>query len=241
MIIKKTAALLLSAAALLTAVGCSEEQTVTPVTSEMAAAATTQPATTTRLVKPAVLGESAELKDVVFTVNELYRSEYYGSQDGTLSNVVFVDITITNNTDEKINAHMLSSYEIYIEDEYHDSATLLALRSAQKQYGDELNLFTEGLEPGETQSGIIPAELPMNFTKAELFCLPMGGSREHYDPSSAITYTFTEDDLTPLAKPTDESDEKGEEDEEKSEEKSEDNKKSDKDEKKNDNKKKDEE
>ncbi len=214
--IKKTAALLVAAAALLTAAGCNEEESVKPITSEMAAVSATEPATTTRLIKPAVLGESAELKDVVFTVNELFRSEYYGSQDGTLSNVIFVDITITNNTEEKIDAHMLSSYEFYINDELHDSATLLALRSAQKQYGDELNLFTEGLEPGETQSGIIPAELPVNFTKAELFCLPMGGSREHYDPSSAITYTFTENDLTELKRPA--SDVKIEETDEKNDE-----------------------
>lgn len=198
----KTAGLLLCAAMVcMAAAGCNKEKdTVKPADKNDLPAVTTT--ATTRATQTGSIGEPASMKDMEVTISQLYKSEYYGSQDGTLSNIIFLDVTVTNNTDEEIDANMLTSFEFHVDGILHDSATLQAISSAKKQYGDDVEMFTEPVEPGETRSGIIAAELPDNFGEAALYFLPLGGGiGDTYDPSSAIVYTFSKDDLQLLTRP----------------------------------------
>ncbi len=214
------AALVCCGAMIFTAVGCNgNKSTVKPASNS----GSTEAATTERIIQTAQIGEPAELKKVEFTVNNLYKSEYYGSDGGSITNIIFVDVTVTNRTEETIDANMLTSFEFYVDGEYYDSGTLLSISSAKKQYGDEVNLFTDSIKPGETVTGVVPAELPATYGEAELFCLPLGGSRENYDPSTAITYSFNRYDYTELLRPESTEEDKAEEDDgEKKDNKSED-------------------
>lgn len=198
----KSAGLLLCAAMVcMTAAGCNKEKdTVKPADKDYFPAATT--AVTTRATQTGSIGEPASMKDMEVTISQLYRSEFYGSQDGVLSNIVFLDVTVTNNTDEEIDANMLTSFEFHVDGAYHDSATLQAISSAKKQYGDDVEMFSEPVAPGETRTGIIAAELPDYFKEAALYFLPLGGGiGDTYDPSSAIVYTFERGDLQLLTRP----------------------------------------
>ncbi len=199
---KKTAGLLICAALVcMTAAGCNKEKNTVKPAGESDSPKVTA-AVTTRVTQTGSIGEPASMKEIDVTINKLYRSEYYGSQDEVLSNIIFVDVTITNNTDEEIDANMLTSFEFEIDGEYHDSATLQAISSAKKQYGNDVEMFAEPIQPSETRSGIIAAELPNHFSEATLYFLPMGGGiGDTYDPSSAIVYTFESGDLWTLAKP----------------------------------------
>ncbi|MBQ8515174.1 MAG: DUF4352 domain-containing protein [Ruminococcus sp.] len=197
---QKIAALVCGLTLLGTAVGCSEKDTVKPA-GENSGGAVQAPTEVSRVTQIGNVGEMSAIGDVEVTVNKLYRSEYYGAQKGVLTNIIFLDVTVTNHSDEPIDANMLTSFEFDVDGEPYNTATLQAISSAQKQFGEELNLFTEKLEVGESQTGCVAAEVPNNFNEITLYCLPLGGADEHYDISQAITYTFTEDSFEALAMP----------------------------------------
>lgn len=198
MTIKKAAGLLCCAALIFTMAGCKKnENTVAP-----ADKSSTEPAKmTTQVTQTGVVGEETAMADVEINVSKIYRSEYFGSQDGVLSNILFLEVTVTNNTDKEIDSNMLTSFEFEVDGELHDSATLLALSSTKKQFGNDVNLFTESLKPGDSQTGYIPAELPRNFDTVKLSFMPLGGVKGGGDTSKAIVYTFTVEDTEDIAKP----------------------------------------
>jgi hypothetical protein len=186
--------LLLCSLALITAfTGCADKESVKPASKE--------PVVTTRITQSGNVGEKAQIGGVEVTVNGAYSSEYTGAVNDIPTRVLFFDVTVTNNTEEDVNANMLTSYEFEVDGEYFDSATLYAISCSKKQYGDDVNLFTETLKPGDSQTGYIAAEIPAEFQNLELFCLPLGGAKESYDPSQAITYSFTKYDLTEIKRP----------------------------------------
>lgn len=201
MTIKKAAGLLCCAAMIFTMAGCKKnETTVTPVGENISG--TTAPVqTTVTVTQTGVIGEKTEMAKVEINVNKIYRSEYYGSQNGVLSNVLFLDVTITNNSDTDIDTNMLTSFEFWVNGEIHNSATLLSISSAKKQFGNDVNLFDKSLSPGDSQTGIIPAELPRNFDTVVLSFLPLGGRKGGSDTSQSIEYSFTDKDLERLEKP----------------------------------------
>lgn len=202
--LKKTFCLLCSAAIIITLAGCSKnDSTVTPIGDGSGTALTTTSATiaTTQATQLGEIGEKSEMADVEIKINKIYRSEFTGTQKGHLSNVVFLDVTLSNNTNDKLDANMLTSFEFEVNGKLHDSATLLAISSAKKQFGNDVNLFSDAIKPGESQTGCIPAELPQTFNKITLKFLPLGGVRNGRDVSKAIVYTFTENDLEDIAKP----------------------------------------
>lgn len=198
--LKKTAALLCVLAALFASAGCSNKKdTVEPVGGNSAnAPAPTEPTLVTQMGN---VGEKSEVGKVEVTVDKLYRSEYYAAQGSTLTNIVFLEVTVTNNSDEAIDANMLTSFEFYVDGELYNTSTLQAISSTQKQFGADVNMLTEPLEIGDSQTGYIPAEVPNNFQELTLYCYPLGGADEHYDIFQAITYDFTAEDFEPLAKP----------------------------------------
>lgn len=199
MTLKKAFGLICCTALMLTFAGCNKKNnnTVKPVSEGSGVAATT----TALVTQTGEIGEKSEMADVEIKVNKIYRSEYFGSQDGHLSNVIFLDVTVSNNTEKDLDANMLTSFDFEVDGELHDSATLLAISSAKKQFGNDVNLFSNALKPGESQSGIIPAELPRNLGTVTLSFLPLGGVKNGRDTSKAIVYTFTKDDLEDIAKP----------------------------------------
>ncbi len=200
---KKTAGLLICAVMMCTAAaGCNKNKDSVKANTSNTAATTA----TTRVTQTGKIGEPASMKDIEVTIDKLYRSEYYGSQDEVLTCIVFLEVTVTNNTKNEIDANMLTSFEFEVDGKLHDSATLQAISSAKKQYGEDVDLFEDPIQPGETHSGIIAAELPHQFTEATLYFLPLGGGTgENYDASSAIVYTFDNGDLWTLTRPSDES------------------------------------
>lgn len=206
MTMKKAVGLMCCAALVLTMAGCKKNtSTVTPAEkNDDVSSDSSYAKVTTTVTQTGVFGEKTEMADVEINVNKIYRSEYYGSQDGVLSNVIFLDVTITNNTDSEINAHMLTSFDFMVDGQWHDSATLLAISSSKKQFGNDVNLFEEPFMPGDTQTGIIPAELPRNFYNAELYFKPLGGKKGGGDTSKSIVYPFTDKDLERIEKPQNE-------------------------------------
>ena len=204
---KRISAMLLSAAMLCTAAGCSKNKdTVQPIGGENNgnSSASTAPAPTEAalVTQQGIVGEKSEIGKVEVTVDKLYRSEYYGAQDEALTNIVFLEVTVTNNSDEAIDANMLTSFEFHVDGELYNTATLQAISSTQKQFGADANLMTESLEPGDSQTGYIPAEVPNNFRELTLYCFPLGGADEHYDISQAIAYTFAAVDFEEIAMPS---------------------------------------
>lgn len=206
---QRIAALVCGLALLGTAAGCGSKSTVKPADENSGsngsngggAAAVQETTQATRITQLGNVGEMSAIGNVEVTVNKLYRSEYYGAQKGELTNIIFLDVTVTNNSDEPIDANMLTSFEFDVDGEPYNTATLQAISSAQKQFGPDVNLFTKKLEIGESQTGCVAAEVPNNFTEITLYCLPLGGADEHYDTSQAITYTFTEDAFETIAMP----------------------------------------
>ncbi len=191
---KKMAALLCGMACLCSVTGCKEKNTVEPAKKVY---------TTTVLSRetiPGNVGEMSEIGNVEVTVDKLYRSEYYGSQDGVLTNIIFLEVTITNNSDEPVDVNMLTSFEFDVDGAPADTATLQAISSAQKQFGEDC-IITEAIEVGKTVQGCIPAEVSNNFKEITLNCLPLGGADENYDISKAITYTFKEEDFEEIKMP----------------------------------------
>ncbi|MBQ8724936.1 MAG: DUF4352 domain-containing protein [Oscillospiraceae bacterium] len=193
---KRILLLACSLAILAAASGCSNKDTVKPASGNDFA-----PAVTTRVTQPGNVGEMAQIGGVEVTLNKAYISEYQGAKDDVLTKVIFLDVTVTNNSDENVDANMLTSFEFHVDGEYYDSSTLYAISCTRKQFGEDANMFTDTLEPGESQTGYIPAEIPDNFQTVELFCLPLGGADESYDPSRAITYTFSRYDFTEIQRP----------------------------------------
>lgn len=205
MTIKKAACFLCCGALMFTMAGCKKnDSTVKPAGDESSGAAVTT--TMTTVTQTGIIGEKTDMADVEINVNKIYRSEYYGSQAGVLSNVLFLDVTITNNSDTEIDTNMLTSFEFTVNGKIHDSATLLAISSAKKQFGSDVNLFDQSLKPGDSQTGCIPAELPRNFDSVTLSFLPLGGRKGGGDTSQSIVYTFTDKDLEriEMPEPTDE-------------------------------------
>lgn len=191
---KKIFSLLCCSALMLTFAGCKKNNnTVTPIADGSGnTTANTTPLVTTQIGE---LGKEVEMADVEININNIYKSNFYGSQDATLSAVFFLDVTITNNTDKDLDANMLTSFEFEVDGTPHDSATLFAISSIKKQFGEDVNFFSDALKPGETQSGYISAELPSDFETITLKFLPLGGAKNERDESQAIVYTFTEDDI----------------------------------------------
>lgn len=197
--IKKAACLLCCGAVMFSMAGCKKnDSTVKP------AGENSEPVTTTAMTtvtQTGIIGEKTDMADVEINVNKIYRSKYYGSQAGVLSNILFLDVTITNNSDTEIDTNMLTSFEFTVNGMIHDSATLLAISSAKKQFGNDVNLFDKSLKPGDTQTGCIPAELPRNFDSVTLSFIPLGGRKGGGDTSQSIVYTFTDKDLERIEKP----------------------------------------
>ncbi len=190
--LKKTAALLCILVLLGTASGCKETSDIKPAEQSNSAYVPTE---VTRVTQIGNVGEASSVGNVEVTVNKLYRSKYYGAQDGVLTNIVFLEVTVTNHSDEPIDANMLTSFEFDVDGEPYNTSTLQAISSTQKQFGADVNMLTETLEIGDTQTGYIPAEVPNNFRELTLYCLPLGGADEHYDISQAIAYTFRADEF----------------------------------------------
>lgn len=189
---KNIFSLLCCSALMITLAGCKKNNnTVTPVTE----GSSNNAATTTIITQTGEIGKNVEMADVEININNIYKSNFYGAQDATLSAVFFLDVTITNNTDKDIDANMLTSFEFEADGKPHDSATLFAISSIKKQFGDDAEFFADSLKPGDTQSGYISAELPSNFNTITLKFLPLGGVKNERDESQAIVYTFTPDDV----------------------------------------------
>lgn len=189
---KKIFSLLCCSALMLTFAGCKKNNnTVKPVTEGSESTAVT----TTIVTQTGEVGKDVEMADVEININKFYKSNFYGTQDATLSAVFFFDVTITNNTDKDIDANMLTSFEFEVDGKPHDSATLFAISSIKKQFGDDAKFFSDTLKPGDTQSGYISAELPDKFETVTLKFLPLGGAKNERDESQAIVYTFTQNDF----------------------------------------------
>ncbi|MBO5226509.1 MAG: DUF4352 domain-containing protein [Ruminococcus sp.] len=193
---KKFSLLACSIAVIAAFSGCADKESVKPASGDNA------PVVTTRVTKTGSVGNMIEMDGVEVTINGVYSSEYQGYVGDIPTRVVFLDVTVTNNTDDEIDTNMLTSFEFEADGEYFDSATLYAISCAKKQYGDDVNMFTETIKPGNSQTGCISAELPENFTSIQLSFLPFGGADKNYDLSKAITYSFTKDDLTEIKRPT---------------------------------------
>ncbi len=205
--LKKNAALLCTAVMLCTAAGCnSNKSDVKPASSN----GNVTPTEVTRVTQVGNVGEMSSVGNVEVTVNKLYRSGYYGSQNSVLTNIVFLEVTVTNNSNETIDANMLTSFEFDVDGEPYNTSTLQAISSTQKQFGADVNMLTEPLEIGDSQTGYIPAEVPNNFKELTLYCLPLGGADENYDISQAIAYTFKEEDFESIERPAQQRDESGE-------------------------------
>jgi len=190
---KKVFSLLCCSALMLTLAGCKKNNnnTVKPVTEGSEGTAVT----TTIVTQTGEVGKDVEMAGVEININKFYKSNFYGAQDATLSAVFFFDVTITNNTDKDIDANMLTSFEFEVDGKPHDSATLFAISSIKKQFGDDAKFFSDTLKPGDTQSGYISAELPDKFETITLKFLPLGGAKNERDESQAIVYTFTQNDF----------------------------------------------
>jgi hypothetical protein len=181
-------------------VGCGNSSTVKPadtsdgsVQQEAASVVTTTTVPLTTQI--GVVGEEAGIGGVEVTINQLLRSDYHGAQDDVLTDVVFLNVTVTNNTDSAIDANMMTSFEFDVDGEAYNTATLFAISSTRKQFGDDVNLMTDQIEAGATQTGYIAAEVPSDFETLTLYCLPLGGAGENYDVSQAICYTLLAEDF----------------------------------------------
>lgn len=201
MTFKKIFCALCCGSLLLAMAGCSENKSTVAPAESNSGQTTTAAKVTTKVTQTGSIGENAEMADVEIKINNVYKSEYFGSQDGVLSKVFFLDVTIENNTDRDIDTNMLTSFDFEVDGVLHDSATLYAIRCAKLQFGNDVNLFAETIKPGKSQTGCIPAELPNNFEKVTLSFLPLGGAKGGGDTSKAIVYTFTKDEPEELAKP----------------------------------------
>lgn len=198
MAFKKTLSLLCAASLMLTMAACkNDKNTLKPADGSENMSVRT----TTQVTQVGEVGEKTEMADVEIQINKIYRSEYLSSRNNNASNIIFLDVTIKNNTEEELEPNMLSSFEFEVDGEYYDFATLFALNSAKKQFGNDVDLFSEPLRPTEARTGCIPAELPQEFSSATVKFLPLGGINSSGNSSQAILYTFTPDDMEGLAKP----------------------------------------
>ena len=198
MALKRTLSLLCAASLMLTMAACKNNKNTVK---QADGSDNVSAKTTTQITQVGEVGEKTEMADVEIQINKIYRSEYLSSRDDSASNIIFLDVTIKNNTEEELEPNMLSSFEFEVDGEPCDFATLFAINSAKKQFGNDVDLFSEPLRPTEARTGCVPAELPLEFGSATIKFLPLGGINSSGNASQAILYTFTPDDMENLAKP----------------------------------------
>ncbi len=197
MTFKKMLCLLFAASVMLTAASCkNNSSTVKPADDSEKVNAKT----TTQVTQLGEIGEKTSMADVEIQINKICKSEYTGSKNDVLTNVIFLDVTVKNNTDEELKPNMLSSFDFEVDGASYDFATLFAINSAKKQFGSDVDLFSSALRPTEARTGCIPAELPQEFESVTVKFYPLGGVNSSGNSSQAIIYTFTPDDMEELPK-----------------------------------------
>lgn len=198
MTFKKTLSLLCTASFMLTMAACKEDKnTIKPAGSSENISAKS----TTQVTQMGEVGQRTEMSDVEIQINKIYKSEFTNSKNGTDSNIVFLEVTVKNNTEGELEPNMISSFEFEVDGEPYDFATLFAINSVKKQFGNDVDIFSVPLKPTEARTGYIPAEIPQEFDSVTVKFLPLGGINSSGNSSQAILYTFTPEDMENISKP----------------------------------------
>jgi hypothetical protein len=193
--------LLLSGTILLSASGCgkSEKGTVRDVSD-----GTTETTVTTEPVSlhDGNVGEEFSSQEVYVTIDNAYLSDYTFTLESDERQLVFFQITIRNESEEDVSANILShSYAIKADGALYDGVTIRCPRFVLKQFGEDVEDFTEDIAPGETRQGYLCMEVPSSFSNLTLLYYPAAGL---LDWSDAYTFDFERSELQNAGDPVDE-------------------------------------
>lgn len=185
-------ALTLTVASMAT-VGCREQEDVKPISG-------------TKVTKSTVLidgevGTEQAVGDSVVTLDGAYRSVFSNMRGNYPCDVVFLKFTVTNNTDKSIDAGILRSCEVEINDKPYDPYTLFSLSSTYKQYGNDVETFADPIPAGKTVTGYIGLSIPQAFETMTIKYSPLTAVDDGSNEIKYLSYTFKQNDLQKAEEP----------------------------------------
>ncbi len=139
-------------------------------------------------------GESATFGNMTLTVD---RVEDPGiKMDASGYSLIFFHATIENGSEETVPANYLNNFALTVDGSYFapdKCFTIPAGKELYDYYGQ--NTFADEIEPGESYTGYLAAEVVPGFKELQLHYIP-----KTTDSGSRITVNLTKDDITSLTK-----------------------------------------
>ncbi len=147
----------------------------------------------------ATIGQEVSCSGVEATVNHAYLCPTIGTAGDSEFEMIFYEITVTNNSDSALCMNYLTdTFFTFADDDYYPTENLRAGRMLMKEFGEGVEYFSTNVEAGETRTGYVYAEAPVGFENVALTYFPADGLGEH---ETQFTFNFTREELETAPEP----------------------------------------
>lgn len=144
--------------------------------------------------QPAAIGETVNFEDkLTVTLDQAIELD---DVNKTVYRVLICEMTVTNNTDKKIDCQTLTHFKMRIDGEdsvgaVRDVSAAVLARKYYSKTGSDLQSFNQEIGPGETAKGYVYVYAPTSWKEMQLVYTPY-----RYYSNDRILFDLPEDKLT---------------------------------------------